>query len=426
MRTKPLRYSTLWPLAVLLCSGAGARAQNALLFVEPADGTFDGFANFGTAAAISGRTAVVSAPNIAPPDLSGSASPTYPYQGVVNIYGSDAAHTAWVLTGILHADDFSDSDRYFGTGLALDGKRLIVSSAGSVFIYEKQRQAYVLQDKLSVAPDPSAPLIYDDGVLAFRVHDPDAGLEVLVYRVNERGKAHLVSTLTTPDPANPSALNGGLSYDASDQSFAIGSETADTLGRVYFYSLRGGEWVLKDSLAAPSTAADGFGAAVALWKHKLVVGAPAEDSTYDPNFNSTLYAGAVYVYVYEQRNGRWVLRQRIATDDPTSPVAGLVGFGSQIATNGRYVWITAPDANDHNFSTRPANYSTLFRWDERELTITLPRAYFANVGGLDMSRRYVLQADGDPIYGETAQILDLRLFESSQTPNSADDPDTGD
>ncbi len=57
MRTKPLRYSTLWPLAVLLCSGAGARAQNALLFVEPADGTFDGFANFGTAAAISGRTA---------------------------------------------------------------------------------------------------------------------------------------------------------------------------------------------------------------------------------------------------------------------------------------------------------------------------------------------------------------------------------
>ena len=35
---------------------------------------------------------------------------------------------------------------------------------------------------------------------------------------------------------------------------------------------------------------------------------------------------------------------------------------------------------------------------------------FTSAGGLDLSRRYAIEAGGDPIYGESAVITDLTAF----------------
>ena len=421
----PVRSAPLGLVGALLLLTCGiAQAQNASLALAPADGPFDLTPAFGVSAAISGRTAVVGAPGFVPLDTSGNPPP---YVGIVNVYTTDVHHTAWTLTDVLHAEDAAQADFYFGSGLALQGKRLIVSGGTTIWIYEKRAQGYVLLDKISATADPSGPLIYQDGVLAFRELTSNEPDRVLVFRVNDRGKAHLVSTLSAPiAAANFGGLTGEIAFDSSDGTFAIGGQngTLEDPGEVYFYSRHGDQWTYKETLPAPSAAAAGFGSGVTLWHDKLVVGAPYEDAVNDVNADLTVNAGAVHVY--RRENDQWVETQKISTVDPTSPVAGLVTFGAAMVTNGRYVWITAPQPNDNHASFVRAGYSSLFRWDEGQLVIFQPEAHFTSGGGLDMSRRYVIEGYGDQNFGESAIIEDLSLLQGSDTSSAVDSADESD
>jgi hypothetical protein len=399
-----------------------APAQDALLFVPPEDQPFDGFAAFGQATAVSGRTAMVSAPFVAPPDP--TAQGNFPYVGVVNIYTADVNHTAWTLTRVLHAEDGDRPDWYFGSGLAAEGKRLIVSAALTFRVYEKRARGYVLLDKVSLPSQPQGPLVYKDGVLAFKV-STNQGWQVLVYKINARGKAEQVATLVAPS-SNPAGFTGGLAYDPNSGLLAIGfSGVSDSApGQVYSYARRQGRWVLLDTLAAPESTALEFGAALALWRDKLVVGAPQADFNYEPSFNFVDNSGAAYIY--QRKGSHWHLTQKLATNDPSSPVANLVAFGTGIAANGRYVWIQAPATGDQHFTTVQAGPSTLFQWEGDRLTLFHPRLGDTTPGGLAMSRHYVVEGSGDPIFGETAAIVDLTLLEGSNSATTEDGPEEED
>lgn len=400
---------------LLLLFASGAPAQNALLRVPPQDGQFDGDALFGTTTAVWGRTAAVGAPGVAPPDQSGNPQSHFPYVGVVNIYTTDVNRTAWTLSSVLHAPDANDGDFYFGTLIAMQGKRLIVTSSAAVWLYEKLHGSYALTDKI-VAPGGISSLLYRDGVLVLRL-----GSAVQVYKVNDAGVAHLTTSLTPPQSAS-NGFNGGVAYDPVNEIIALGSTFfASGTGQVLFYGKKGGQWVLKETLDAPGTDASAFGYSVALWGNKLVVGAPYADAQYEIEANYTDNAGAAYVYT--KQGNRWLLTQKLATDDPASPVYGLVSFGWNMVNNGRYAWIQAPRANFGNYSTVQQGYSTLFRWNKDQLQLFQSRASDTAAGGLMMSNRYIIEGDGDPIYGEWAGIYDLTLYEGSNSSTSADDPE---
>ncbi len=411
MRTL-IRLSALGLVSAVLLTAGIARAQNADLTLVPADGQYDWGASFGSSAAVSDRVAVVGAPGYGA-DLSDSP----PYIGLVNVYTTDAKHSAWTLTQVLHAGS-ATSDRYFGSGVALQGNRLIVAGDNSVWIYERGPEGFVLLNRFSASPVRSKEIIYQGDVLAFHQQLPNAPEVVVVYRITERGNARLVSTLAPPGASAGAGLSQ-VAFDPVTRTFAIGA------GAVYFFAPRGDQWTYQETLDAPSTAASagGFGSGVSFWGRKLVVGAPYEDFSYDPSFNVIVNSGAVHVY--QREKNRWVQTQTISTADASSPVYGLVGFGSTLATNGHFVWITAPYANDQHYSVVQAGYSSLFRWNKSHLDIFVKAAGYTSGGGLDMSKRYVIE--GFVYYAlsasQTATIVDLRLLQGSLSPDATDGTD---
>ncbi len=408
-----IRFAALALVAAILLTAGIARAQNADLYLAPADGAYDPGADFGSSAAISNHIAAVGAPGYGQV-LSSSDSP--PYVGVVNVYTTDAKRTTWTLTQVLHAGS-ATSEYYFGSGVALSDNRLVVTSASFVWIYENGPEGFVLRDRFS-ASAASSNIIFQGDVLAFHQQLPNKPEVVVVYRVNERCKARLVSIL---DPPSGGSLGGEIAFDPTRQTFAIGggSGNAGDPGDVYFFALRGDHWAYQETLQAPSTTASGFGTGVSLWGKRLVVGAPFEDFLYEDRGDLIVNSGVVHVYRRER--GQWVQTQTISTADPTSPVYGLVDFGSALATNGPFVWITAPQANDQHYSVVQAGYSSLFRWDKGQLNIFKKEAAFTSGGGLDMSRRYVIEGFVYIfIQQQSATIVDLKLLEGSRTPTASD------
>ncbi len=403
-----------------------AQAQDAQLVLDPADGPFDGFASFGTAVAISGKMAIVGAPGFAPPDTSGDPQPQIPYQGVVNVYNTDSERTAWTLTSVLHAEDDDPPDQGFGSGVALQGRRLIVASVAALRIYERTPRGFEETDKLDLSPGESIPLfvgtqlLFQNGVLAFKVSQQGAGPAVLLYKVDDRGQARRIAKLLPPNDAQNAGFTGGLALNRAADSLAIGGPSPDTQtpGNVYFYEPRGGTWKLTETLAPPGPAALGFGAGIALRGKKLIVGAPNEDTAVDINANEVLHAGAAYVY--RREGNRWTQMQKLATDDPTQPIAGLAGFGSNIVTNGRFAWITAPIDPCLHSTCIPGGDSALYQWQNGQLAfVAKPAGGFTAGGGLDISRRYVIVGTDDPIFGEHANILDLTAFAPDATTEEA-------
>ncbi len=410
-----IRMMTGCLLLGLVVASRVSQAQDASLLVDPADGAFDGFAFFGTATAISGRTAVVSAPALAPTDTSGNPQEQFPYRGVVNVYTTDSERTAWTLTSVMHAEDDDPPDRYFGSGVALRARQLIVASQGALRVYERRRQEFEETDKLDFETGESlgfgaTQLLFENGVLAFKVLQQGAGPAVLVYKVDDHGQAHRVAKLTLPNDSQNAGFAGGLTLNRAGDSLAIGAvgPRAQTAGNLYFYEPRAGTWKLTETLPPPGPSALGFGAGVALHGKRLVVGAPGEDTVFDPNANEVLHAGAAYVY--RREGNRWAQVQKLATD-AAQPIAGLVGFGSNIATNGRFVWITAPIDPCQFASCIPGGFSSLYEWQNGQLIfIAKPADSLSAGGGLDFSRRYVIAGSDDPFFGERANIFDLTTF----------------
>jgi hypothetical protein len=408
-------------VALLVGSGV-SQAQNALLFVEPADGLFDGPSLLGTSVAISGKVAVVGGPNIDPPANTGPQE-TFLYQGAVNVYTTDSQRTPWTFETVIHPEDDDAPDQYFGVGVALRGRQLIVASTGALWIYERRKQGYEATDKLNFAAGESIPLfggtqlLYENGVLAFKVIEQGVGSVVLIYKVDRNGQARRVAKLTAPNDPQHAGFTGGLSLNDAGDLLAIGrpGTTAQTPGSVYFYEPHGSSWRLSETLAAPGPEALGFGTGVSVHGKKLIVGAPAEGTFIDTLFNVTVNAGTVHVY--RREHGHWVQVQTLAANDPSEPIDGLAAFGSDIVSNGRFVWITAPQDPESCASCAPVGYSSLYEWENGQLVyvqsagLRLSGNYATGGGGLDISRRYVIVGSDDINFGNHAAIFDLALVE---------------
>jgi len=414
------RFGLMCVAASVLSSMQGAYAQSQSFFWEPEDPPYEGYPQIGTGVAVSGRTAAVGAPYYdfyANPD-----APSPLWEGLVNVYTTDAERTRWTLLTVLHADDASPENRAFGKAIATQGRRLVIATNATLRIYERRHGNYELLDTVVLSDatiSESAPIQFKKDVLAISVLDNAGGESVRVFRIDQSGKATLVASLSPPGIYNL----GGISLDTDAGTLAVGLMSGSgPPSRVYLYQPRGGTWKRTEIAFAPGSAAPGFGASVALRGNRLVVGSPGENLELQEN--SFRWGGAVYVY--HRANHCWVRVQRLAANDPAQPSYGLVGFGSEIVTNGRYFWITAPSAHDQNASEVQHGPASLYRWNAGHLEFVAFGGDSMPQGGIDMSSRYVIEGD---IYGsihqlEGAHIVDLSTVVPADT-EVVDEADSG-
>jgi hypothetical protein len=395
----------------LLCAVAGllacmprAYGQSQGFTWEPEDPPYEGYPQIGMGVAVSGRTAAIGAPDYW--FFAGDDSPDPLWQGLVNVYTTDAERTQWTLLTVLHLDDGAPGDRAFGKAIAMEGRRLVIASDASLHIYERRHGSYELVDTVvlndATIPEGTALRFVGDLLAVSVANNANNGSSLRLYRIDAAGKARKIANLRPP----PDFDFAGVSLDANVRALAVGlSSRTGARGRVYVYEpCSRGIWRRTSSVRAPDATAAGFGSSVALRGKRLVVGAPWEgESSHD---NLTDFAGAVHVY--RRAHDGWVRVQRLATNEP-GVQGGLVGFGTAIVTNGRYVWITAPYANDQFASTLQNGPASLYRWSGGHLEYVARGWNSFPVGGIDMSRRYVIEGD---IYGsihnvEGAHIVDL-------------------
>jgi hypothetical protein len=220
--------------------------------------------------------------------------------------------------------------------------------------------------------------------------DPAAG-PVHVYRFNGfdwQREARLVPSAATAD-----ALFG-TSVAVSGDAIAVGAPLQDGSGAVYVYRFDygGGGWVEEALLTLPdSVNGDGFGTAVALDQHTLLVGALCRG-------DSGPCAGAAYVYRFD--GDTWQ-----PDPAPLLPAPGSDDhrFGAAVALRGNVALIGAPG----EYGALPGS-AHVFRFDGEDWLLEADLAGWSGASGDGFGHAVALDADyafvGAPNHNATGGV----------------------
>lgn len=226
---------------------------------------------FGHAVAMRNGTAFVGMPG------------AFDRHGRVVIFKQTAS--GWQRTGTLDpSDDFS-----FGRSLAFRDGYLIVGASKAVYVFRLGGGHWNLSQRLArpTALDADvnspAPMHFESGILV--IGAPTDNLlrgRAYVYELNTAGKFVFRSALTATDAREDDAF--GTSVSVASGVIVIGapgerSLLSDATGAAYVFRRNSsGAWVQRQRLVATETQArDRFGAAVAIDKGMIVIGAPQVD-----------------------------------------------------------------------------------------------------------------------------------------------------
>jgi hypothetical protein len=218
---------------------------------------------FGHAVAMRNGTAFVGMPG------------AFDSHGRVVIFKQTAS--GWQRTGTLDpSDDFS-----FGQSLAFRDGYLIVGASKAVYVFRRGNGQWNLSQRLAV--NSPGPMHFESGILL--IGTPTDNLlrgRAYVYELNAAGKFVFRSALTATDARENDAF--GTSVSVASGVIVIGAPGSTSLlskatGAAYVFRRNSsGAWVQRQRLVATETQArDRFGAAVAIDKGMIVIGAPQVD-----------------------------------------------------------------------------------------------------------------------------------------------------
>lgn len=376
-----------------------SRAAETLLatLADPGATYFD---QFGYSAAISGSTAVVGAP--------GST-------GYGETYIFERGQSGWSTTPAVTLHN-PDGVPYFGNSVAISGSTIVVGAygisgdgqapPGAAYIYVKGHDGWPTSPTASL-PDPGAnnkdgfgwSVAVSGGTVAVGVPREDGGIGDTYLYSQSKGNWPTTPTESFTDPTSTVVDDYGISVSLVGSTLVVGADgtpgTAGTRaspGSAFLYSADKGGWpsdpdvTLNDPLATNN---DGFGSAVAIAGHTLVVGARGAinpdypDAAYEfsktkagwpttPNAvlgrsggnlqhyfgfavatNGSMavvgapgaYVGPTALYAYAKRSGNWPTSPTFEPDDPDS--AGYDGYGETLGISGDTViagaWETDTD-----------------------------------------------------------------------------------
>lgn len=322
-----------------MSAGAHSRDAGKLLATleDPGDTYFD---QFGYATAISGSIAVVGAP--------GST-------GYGKTYIFERGALGWSTTPAVTLDN-PDDVPYFGNAVAVSGSIIVVGAygisgdgqapPGAAYIYVKGADGWPTSPTVSL-PDPGADnkdgfgwsVAVSGGNVVVGAPREDGGTGDTYLYSQTGGRWPTIPTAVFTDPTPTDVNDYGISVALAGRTLAVGADGTQrpvaSPGSAFLYIAGKHGWptdptvTLDDPLA---TDYDGFGSAVALSGHTLVVGARGA-----PNPD---YPGAAYQY--EKTPTGWpttptvVLGRANAEEDPQHY------FGYAVATNGSMSVVGAP------------------------------------------------------------------------------------
>ncbi|MBN1206352.1 MAG: DUF11 domain-containing protein [Myxococcaceae bacterium] len=252
---------------------------------------------FGWVVALSGDTAVVSAPN--------DDTAAGPEAGSAYVFVRSG--TTWSQQAKLTASDAAAGD-YFGASVALSGDTAVVSApyddtyTGSAYVFVRSGTAWSEQAQLTASDAAaednfgwSVALSGDTAVVGARHHDtaagPEAGSAYVFVRSGTTWSEQ--AQLTASDTAAGDLF--GYSVALSGDTAVVGAPFHDTAagpeaGSAYVFVRSGTTWSEQAKLTASDAAAeDYFGASVVLSGDTAVVSAPYDDTPVPD-------AGSAYVY----------------------------------------------------------------------------------------------------------------------------------
>ena len=296
---------------------------------------------FGYSVAISGTRVVVGGRNI----FGGMSNP-----GSVYVYDLASGTPAVPIVTLSNPSLLPDD--WFGSSVAISGKRIVVgaygedtgaSNAGSAYLYDLDSATPTAPIATLHNPEPTVDdsFGYSVGIADTRVvvgvpdHSMDASSagSAYVYNLNSALPTAPVATLNSPSPVP--ADHFGNSIAISGMRVVIGAPSNDagavSAGSAYVFDLStAAPTVPVATLNNPSPVAnDVFGGSVAISNELIVVGASSDDT-------GASYAGSVYVY-------------DLSGPIPTVPVATLNNpspafadfFASSVAIAGMRVVVGA-------------------------------------------------------------------------------------
>lgn len=263
--------------------------------------------NFGLAVAIRDGTAFVGMPAAF-------------NHGRVAIFTQTAS--GWQRTGTLDPSPGNGFESSFGRSLAFRDGYVMVGTSQSVYVFKRGNGRWNLSQRLAVPAgefDFARAIHFEDGVLV--VGAPKRSSDRLhgtayVYERNVAGLFALRAKLVPTD----SQIGDAFGFDVSVASgvIVIGAPDAASGGAAYVFRRNSsGAWVQRQRLASTETqAGDAFGAAVAIDKSMIVVGAPNvdfEDSSSTPDGH--MAGGAAYGFVPASGSFVETLKLRPRTDE---------------------------------------------------------------------------------------------------------------
>jgi FG-GAP repeat len=242
---------------------------------------------FGTAIAVQGDTAMITAPGW---DSGGFRI------GSVYVYDQTGGIEPWTQIGQLTASD-ATPDMFFGTSIDIDGDLVVIGAPRDNTFAHSSGAAYV-------------------------------------FKREQTGSWTQMAKLFANDPAQNNYFGGDVAISGNQIIVgAYGSSSAGhQAGAAYIFAREGlGQWNQAAKLIASNpTSAAGFGNAVDIKGNRAVVGAPHQG----PAFNSP---GAAYLYE-RLLDGAWIEKKILEANNPSD----LAQFGVSVSIGDSAIAVGAP------------------------------------------------------------------------------------
>ena len=251
---------------------------------------------------------------------------------------------AWVEDAML-LPTAGDNDDFFGSAVAIDGDVIAVgargdddmaSGSGAVYVFRREGSAWNLEAKLLPASNSSS---FGMGQSVALEGDVLVAGSSSAFRVFQRGSNGQWQEKQL-EPAPPFLSFIG-SLDLQGTLLAAGATGVP--GTVLLYEKSGPTWELFQTLT-PSNATGGVGSTVSIAGSILVAGARGDAAA-----DGTRPGAA---YVFRQTAAGWVQSQKLVG---SLSVDGDV-FGDSVATDGTYILVGAPLADENATLTHGEAY----------------------------------------------------------------------
>ena len=256
--------------------------------------------------------------------------PGWKFRGAVRLFTQTAS--GWVKTATLTGNDTQRIS--FGRSLTMRDGILVVGSANAAYVFQRGGGVWTQIQKLTpqAGDDPFSfadSLRYEDGTLAVGASGTSGVTAGAVYIFVRDGTGKFVrrAKLRPSD----SAIGDGFGRDISMAGPVM--VVGGAAGYV-FKRNSSGLWRQYQKLVSTDTRAFGFGAAVAIDRGMIIVGAPSADSTGSLEEPS----GAAYVFV-PNAAGRWV--ETLKLQPRPDEIEQFKRFGEGIAMFDKHIAIAS-------------------------------------------------------------------------------------